>query len=72
MARSANRLRSLERVCDQVHDRAFSPQKYPVAQSIPEQKAPTISAAPAKSHKEWLEDHFHQSVQKEFARLGIV
>ncbi len=72
MPRSANRLRSLQRACDLVHDRAFSPQHDPVAQFGPAQKAPSTSAVPAKSHKEWLEDHFHQSVQREFARLGIV
>lgn len=71
MARSAARMRSLQRTCELVHDRAFTPQKYPAVPLIPARRTPAVSATTGKSHKEWLEDHFRQSVQKEFARLGI-
>ncbi len=71
MARSANRLRSLQRAFDLVHDRAFNPQKYPIPPSAAAHSAVAVASAPAKSRKECLEERFRQSVQKEFARLGI-
>jgi hypothetical protein len=70
MARSAARLRSLQRACDVVHDRAFNPRKYLVPETAP--VSPPVSPTPPKSHKEWLEERFHQAVQREFARMGIV
>jgi hypothetical protein len=70
MALSANRRQRLQRACDMVHDRAFNPRKYEVP---PLPVAPVIAREQRiKTHKEWLEERFHRSVQKEFERLGMI
>ena len=72
MARSANRIRSLQRTCELVHDLAFQPYPRVVQASHPTAVTNAITATePPKSHREWLEERFRQAVQKEFTRLGI-
>jgi hypothetical protein len=70
MARSAARIRSLARACELVHDRAFNSHRY-VPLAAPLERPETSTASPAKSRKEWLEERFHEAVQREFTRLGI-
>lgn len=71
MARSAARIRSLERACALVHDRAFNPCWHHVPPPESRERPVISTASPAKSRKEWLEEYFDQAVQRECTRLGI-
>jgi hypothetical protein len=71
MTRSAARIRSLKRACELVHDRAFNSRQYHILPTEPLVRPVTPTASPAKSRKEWLEERFHEAVQREFTRLGI-
>jgi hypothetical protein len=72
MARSANRIRSLQRTCEMVDKLAFQPGSRGVQTLTPTTAThPVRSAESRKTHQEWLEERFHLAVQKEFTRLGI-
>lgn len=69
MARSAARIRSLQRACELAHDRAFDPRKYELPPNSPALSTPT-PPPPNISRKDWLEEHFRAAIQREFARLA--
>lgn len=71
MARSAARIRSLERACALAHDHAFNSHRNHELASALRKRPVMLTASPAKSRSEWLEERFREAVQREFTRLGI-
>jgi len=74
MGVSARRLRSLQRAHDCVHEQAFDRSKrqlYPLRPAYAATAPYPMPPVPVKTRMEILDERVKQSIQREFAKLGL-